>query len=286
MTDALGAPGKYEALAATYDRRWRGYQAETFARVARHVRGSRAPVILDVPCGTGELPRWLLPQVPDAHVIGVDGSAAMLDIARRKWAGEPSISFQHALADALPFGDQTFDWVLCCSSLHYFRQPTRVLAEFARVLKPTGGLLLLDWCRNPWHCRLINWWKVRYDPAHVWTYTTQELAQLLKDAGWSVSHVGRFRITWLRGLRLWEMMEALATPSTVREAPLTTILRSTIVCPLCGEAQEAQMPTDACQYFYPCRACGATLRPRAGDCCVFCSYGTIPCPPKQAERSS
>lgn len=214
MTDA---PQKYEALAATYDRRWQRYHAETFSRVARSLRDAHPSVILDAPCGTGELLRWLLPQAPQTRIVGIDGSAAMLSIARQKWVGEPRASFQHALADALPFGDRTFDWVLCCSSLHYFKQPVRVLGEFSRVLKPTGRLLLLDWCRNPWHCRVINWWKVRHDPTHVRMYTTQELEQLLRETRWSVSRMERFRVTWIRGLRLWEMMEALATPVNGRE---------------------------------------------------------------------
>lgn len=217
MTDTAHAPQKYQALAATYDHRWRRYHAETFMRVVRHLQGSEASLILDVPCGTGELPRWLLPHVPEARIVGIDGSEAMLQVARQKWTKEPRVSFQHALADTLPFGDQTFDWVLCCSSLHYFRQPERILAEFARVLKPTGRLLLLDWCRNPWHCYIINWWKTHVDPAHVRMYTTQELERLLKSTGWSVLHVERFRISWIRGLRLWEMMEVLAMPANGRE---------------------------------------------------------------------
>jgi ubiquinone/menaquinone biosynthesis C-methylase UbiE len=160
--------------------------------------------------------------MPEARIVGVDGSAAMLDVARQKWTGEPRVTFQHALADALPFGEQTFDWVLCCSSLHYFRQPERVLAEFVRVLKPSGRLLLLDWCRNPWHCRAINWWKVHYDPTHVRMYTTRELEGLLRETGWSIARLERFRITWMRGLRLWEMMEALATPPGGIERPHDT----------------------------------------------------------------
>jgi hypothetical protein len=43
------------------------------------------------------------------------------------------------------------------------------------------------------------------------------------------------------------------------------------------------MPTDACQFFYDCKGCGAVLKPKAGDCCVFCSYGDVPCPPIQAS---
>lgn len=46
------------------------------------------------------------------------------------------------------------------------------------------------------------------------------------------------------------------------------------------------MPTDACQFFYDCAGCGARLRPKPGDCCVFCSYGTAPCPPRQAARAN
>ena len=41
------------------------------------------------------------------------------------------------------------------------------------------------------------------------------------------------------------------------------------------------MPTDACQYFYDCKGCGAVLRPHEGHCCVYCSYGSAPCPPMQ-----
>jgi len=42
------------------------------------------------------------------------------------------------------------------------------------------------------------------------------------------------------------------------------------------------MPTDACLFFHACAGCQTLLRPKAGDCCVFCSYGSVPCPPIQA----
>ena len=42
------------------------------------------------------------------------------------------------------------------------------------------------------------------------------------------------------------------------------------------------MPADACIYFHSCTRCGITLKPKPGDCCVFCSYGSVPCPPVQA----
>ncbi len=63
-------------------------------------------------------------------------------------------------------------------------------------------------------------------------------------------------------------------------------LSSIITCPHCGGQESEVMPTDACQFFYDCKGCGAVLRPLPGDCCVFCSYGSAPCPPVQAARDS
>lgn len=61
------------------------------------------------------------------------------------------------------------------------------------------------------------------------------------------------------------------------------ILDSVLTCPECGHTSLETMPTDACQWHYQCPACHALLRPKSGDCCVFCSYGSVPCPPMQAE---
>jgi hypothetical protein len=60
---------------------------------------------------------------------------------------------------------------------------------------------------------------------------------------------------------------------------------SVITCPKCGHSKEEKMPTDACQYFYECEKCGELLKPKAGDCCVFCSYGYVPCPPIQQNKN-
>lgn len=59
------------------------------------------------------------------------------------------------------------------------------------------------------------------------------------------------------------------------------ILQSTLTCPECGNPTRETMPTDACLWFFDCPSCGALLRPKKGDCCVFCSYGDVKCPPIQ-----
>ena len=68
-------------------------------------------------------------------------------------------------------------------------------------------------------------------------------------------------------------------------AELEIITQALITCPECGFQKEEEMPTNACQYFYECTNCAAILKPKAGDCCVFCSYGTVKCPPIQADSS-
>jgi hypothetical protein len=59
---------------------------------------------------------------------------------------------------------------------------------------------------------------------------------------------------------------------------------SVITCPHCRHQATERMPVDACQFFYECKGCGEKLRPLPGDCCVFCSYGSVPCPSIQEAR--
>lgn len=61
-------------------------------------------------------------------------------------------------------------------------------------------------------------------------------------------------------------------------------LHSVITCPFCGYKATEKMLLDACLYFYTCNVCGSLLKPKAGDCCVFCSYGTVKCPPFQQSK--
>jgi hypothetical protein len=63
-----------------------------------------------------------------------------------------------------------------------------------------------------------------------------------------------------------------------------TRLTSVLTCPQCGASERLEMPTDACAFFHVCSTCAARLRPLPGDCCVFCSYGSVACPPVQQAR--
>ncbi|MFT5276024.1 MAG: hypothetical protein ACI9J2_002565 [Saprospiraceae bacterium] len=63
----------------------------------------------------------------------------------------------------------------------------------------------------------------------------------------------------------------------------SVIADSIITCPECGHSESETMPTNACQWFYDCKGCGVLLKPKQGHCCVYCSYGTVACPPIQLD---
>ena len=66
---------------------------------------------------------------------------------------------------------------------------------------------------------------------------------------------------------------------------MKTILKSEITCPNCGHKKVEDMPTNACQFFYECEHCKTVLKPTLCDCCVYCSYGTVPFPPIHENNS-
>jgi mercuric ion binding protein len=75
-------------------------------------------------------------------------------------------------------------------------------------------------------------------------------------------------------------------PSTVHSGATKAvtppvILDSMLTCPGCGHTTLEEMPTNSCQFFHQCARCHMLIRPVSGDCCVFCSYGSVKCPPVQ-----
>ena len=89
-----------------------------------------------------------------------------------------------------------------------------------------------------------------------------------------------FSLTALYG-GLFALIAATAWNYFITRKRKALNLASTITCPTCGHQARETMPTNACVFFYDCPRCKARLKPKPGDCCVFCSYGSVPCPPIQ-----
>ncbi len=56
------------------------------------------------------------------------------------------------------------------------------------------------------------------------------------------------------------------------------IVKATLTCPYCSSKESAEIPNDSCVPFYKCKSCGEMIKAKEEDCCVFCSYGSEPCP--------
>ena len=67
---------------------------------------------------------------------------------------------------------------------------------------------------------------------------------------------------------------------------VAVILQSEITCPYCDHKKMETMAVDSCECYYDCESCSELMEPRDGECCVYCSYGSTPCPSTQENREN
>lgn len=134
------------------------YTTGDAVRRRRLVRSSLAAAsgerILDIGCGPGFLCRELLEEVgPNGSIVGVDSSAAMLNLARCRCEGHSNIEFHQADATALPVDDSSIDAAVCVQVLEYVPDVPAALSEMYRALRPGGRLVVwdVDWATVSWH---------------------------------------------------------------------------------------------------------------------------------------
>lgn len=203
------AAEEYDRLAPAYDERWAFYVRETTRETLKRLALRPGERLLDVGCGSGALLRTVAEAAPDAEAFGVDLSAQMLLVARRKAGGRAQTA--RARAGGLPFPGGTFDVLASCSAFHYFPSPGKALAEFRRVLKPGGRIVLTDWCNDYLFCRALDLFLRAFNRAHYRAWSRGELLRLLEGAGFEDSHVEAYKIG-----RLWGLMTAQARKGATR----------------------------------------------------------------------
>ena len=121
------------------DQAWRR-AAVTLARV------SSEDAVLDIACGTGDLSEAFV-EAGAREVVGGDFTPEMLEHAARKstrFAEDRRPSYVHADAMDLPFEDNRFDVVSIAFGIRNVATPARAMAEFHRVLRPGGRLVILE----------------------------------------------------------------------------------------------------------------------------------------------
>jgi SAM-dependent methyltransferase len=140
LAERVSTVTAYEQQSAGYDAEAGGGLFATDEPVVAECLNGRAPgVALDAACGTGRFAEFLARR--GHQVIGVDSSPDMLAHARRR---VPDGEFHVAELDQLPLPDDAVDVVVCALALVHLPRLQPVLAEFARVLRPGGDLVISD----------------------------------------------------------------------------------------------------------------------------------------------
>ncbi len=145
----------FAAIAQSYDLNNRVHSMwrdQAWRRCAvRRARVARGDVVLDVACGTGDLTQAFA-RSEAARVIGVDFTPEMLEEARRKQQRLPAaqaarIEYRLGDATALKLDDRSADVVSIAFGIRNVADPSQAISEFARVLRPGGRLVMLEFDR-------------------------------------------------------------------------------------------------------------------------------------------
>jgi ubiquinone/menaquinone biosynthesis C-methylase UbiE len=131
---------------------WSQLKSEIYAFLGRNPKSNRllpsiadldpSHAVLDIGCGPGAAVRAAAGVVTRA--VGVDRSAPMIEIARRRSRSFPNVEFAVGGAEKLPFPDGTFDRVWTIHSFHHWEEPALGLAESLRVLRPGGAFFVIE----------------------------------------------------------------------------------------------------------------------------------------------
>jgi ubiquinone/menaquinone biosynthesis C-methylase UbiE len=178
--------------------------------------------VLDLACGPGIVAEAIAPHVRE--VVGIDATPAMIRLARERFekAALENGRFEVAQAEKMPFADGRFNQVVTRLAVHHFTDPGSVLTETRRVLRRGGRLIVADVVSpgNGEQAGLHNALEQLRDPTHVRMFAAQELAALLRSAGFSVLK----QDSWEQPRAFKEWAAIVADPR--RTAPLEGMMRA------------------------------------------------------------
>lgn len=209
--------------------------------MARDLEGIRHPFVLDVATGTGRMALSLLRQSTfDGHVVGVDVSREMLEIAQHKtqrYTGRVTLIRKDATQ--LPFVGESFDAVACVEALEFLPDPRTALVEMVRVLRPGGSFLVTN---------RVGWERY-FMPGRA--FAPEEFESMLVDLGltrvWTKPWQTYYDLIWAR------------KPGVLTDRKTTPALAGILRCPLC-----AHPSLDVDKSAITCPACGQVFQSDRG----------------------
>ncbi len=166
--------------------------------------------VLDVGCGTGQAVLRLASLVPEGKACGIDISAGMIQQAKANAPDtlQNKMEFVQASSDSIPYPDGQFDHLICTNSFHHYPDPIKALKEMQRVLKPGGQMVIfenaleLSWYTWLWD-KLLRF----FEKGHVRYYTSSELGEMIKKAGFVQAKLEVLRNEFLKHGKLFASLQ-------------------------------------------------------------------------------
>ena len=194
----------YDRLARHVDRRLALYARETISEALRIANLTGTEAILDTCCGTGELLQLIALQGHRGTIIGVDFSETMLNVAIHRLRDYRAIVLKRGDIHDLQLPSDYFHLVFNTNAFRYLAKPKETLAEFRRVLRPHGRLILVDLAANSRWTRLWTQFRQLVRPMHRTLYRVQGLAELLRQSGFVVTRRKLWRVNFFWSVMLLE----------------------------------------------------------------------------------
>jgi ubiquinone/menaquinone biosynthesis C-methylase UbiE len=166
----------FERVAGQWDSLRAGYFGEAVREAAIRKAFLRPDLaVADVGAGTGFMTAGLAPRVRWVYVL--DGSPAMLEVARQNLKDYANLVFQQADALSLPLPEESMDAVFANMVLHHIPDPLAAIREMVRVLRPGGRLIITDMDSHPY-----AW--LKDEMADVWQgFERPQVRKWLQEAG-------------------------------------------------------------------------------------------------------
>lgn len=199
---------EYTGIARIYNDKWKKYLASTEQGILEQLKLKGKETLLDAGCGTGSLIAAIQQKFKHrGKIMGFDITPAMLDLAEYHLSKDrfnKTLSLELAHCENFSAKDASVDVVLSSSVLHHLPHPDQALAEFHRVLKTNGRLLLLDICTDyPTTCIFDRFARL-FHKAHHKAYSAADVEEMLKKHKFSITAFKTWKATPILGVFLFE----------------------------------------------------------------------------------
>ncbi|TWC59654.1 MULTISPECIES: class I SAM-dependent methyltransferase [unclassified Burkholderia] len=247
----MNASARFDAIADNYAKS-EVHETSPSLTMLRELSDGRSDLeICDVACAAGHAAFAFLGRAK--AMVGVDPSPNMLrNFVSLGTAKQAPVEAIEAYAESMPLPDGRFDFVVCRLAAHHFHDIGRALAEFRRVVRPGGSVVVIDLHGDddPERDGVNHQLEVLHDPTHIRSYTIARWRELIEHAGMRITRLERDLTERPGGVALARWCD-IANSGDAAHAAMITLLDHTPVPTLAAIG----VRRDDKGYIVPVRTC-------------------------------